>query len=302
MFQLPSDTSLWQQAEHGYFDGVQNLALRYCILRQPAARTSRGALVLCTGRGDSFSRYWPQIEWLYQQGFCLYLWDHRGQGLSARLLPNRQVGHVQHFDDYVADMTRFIREKLNPDNPTQRYLLGHSMGGAIATLYLAKYPHQFDKAMLVAPMMDINLPAPRKLLTPLLALFHRLRPTGYAIGGSDYQVKPFADNPYTGDRAQFDWNHWLHQQQPELQVGSPSVHWIRHALAVCDRLSNTQVTTPLLLAIAEQERIVSNPPIYQFAERGGHQTLTIEDGRHELLMERPPLRQQLYNALLQWFN
>ncbi|MCF1563786.1 alpha/beta fold hydrolase, partial [Escherichia coli] len=44
-------------------------------------------------------------------------------------------------------------------NYTQRYLLAHSMGGAITTRYLESYPnHPFDAVVLSAPMLGINMP------------------------------------------------------------------------------------------------------------------------------------------------
>src|SRR5690606_39969580 len=38
-----------------------------------------------------------------------------------------------------------------------KYLLAHSMGAAIASLYLLKYPHAIERAAFTAPMFGIQL-------------------------------------------------------------------------------------------------------------------------------------------------
>ncbi|WP_298440825.1 alpha/beta fold hydrolase [uncultured Ferrimonas sp.] len=294
-------TALWQQAQQGHFVGVKGVEIHYCIVKAAPQVPYRGAIVLCSGRIESYLKYWPLVQHLQQRGFDLYLWDHRGQGLSGRLLANRHIGHVHHFRDYVADMATFMRDYVNPANPPQRYLLAHSMGGAIAALYLQQYPNQFDRALLSSPMLGVQLPAPRWLIEPLLSLWHRLRPNGYALGGHDYQDRPFADNDLSHDAEQYQQFRQLYQQTPQLQLGSPSVHWIRHALATCDTLSKVNIETPLQIALAGADSIVDNQAIRAFAQRGNHPLLEVAGARHELLMEHDDYRQPLLNCLMAWF-
>ncbi|QIZ78274.1 alpha/beta fold hydrolase [Ferrimonas lipolytica] len=291
-------TELWQQAEHGNFAGVKGVNIRYCIVRAPQ---SRGAIVLCSGRIESYMKYWPLVQWLYDQGYSLYLWDHRGQGLSERMLTNRHIGHVHHFRDYVADMVKFVRERVTPDKPAQRYLLAHSMGGAIAALYLHQYPHHFDKALLSSPMFGVQLPAPSWVISPLLSVLHQLRPEGYAVGGHNYRAIPFADNDNTHDENQYRAFRQLYQDRPELQLGAPSVQWIRQALALEQQWPQIQIETPTVVAIAGADTVVNNKAARLFAQRGQHELICIDDAMHELLMESDDYRQPLLNRLLEWF-
>ncbi len=88
----------------------------------------------------------------------MYSFDHRGQGLSDRLLPDSDMGHVYDFNDYIDDM-ELVLQQLNLSGYQQRFVISHSMGGAIATRYLQTHPdHNFDGLILSAPMFGINLP------------------------------------------------------------------------------------------------------------------------------------------------
>ncbi len=63
---------------------------------------------------------------------------------------------VNSFDDYVSDLDMFIREiVMKREGRRPLYLYGHSMGGAIAALYLEKHPEVFTKAVLSSPMIEM---------------------------------------------------------------------------------------------------------------------------------------------------
>ncbi len=66
--------------------------------------------------------------------------DHRGHGLSAHVGP----GGSYHFWDYVADVDAVVRALGEPVD-----LLGHSMGGTIATLFAATRPAVVRRLVLV---------------------------------------------------------------------------------------------------------------------------------------------------------
>ena len=90
-------------------------------------------------------------------GYAIYLLDHRGHGASGRMLPDPMKVYVKDFDDYVKDANNLIQNIVKKrDGHEKLFLISHSMGGGIASLYLERYPNVFTGAVLCAPMHSIN--------------------------------------------------------------------------------------------------------------------------------------------------
>lgn len=157
----------WRQhAVEGEFQGKDGVTLRYAALRQP--KIDR-AILIVNGRVESYLKY-QELAWdLWRQGYSLYLIDHRGQGMSDRMLADKEKGYVDQFDDYVADLKQFHDEVIAQDQPAKLFLLAHSMGGAISARYLERWPNDIQAAVLSSPMMGINLGGLPKWLAKGLA-------------------------------------------------------------------------------------------------------------------------------------
>ena len=168
-YQLPSEAdvpSLYQQplpdfwrqhAVEGEFKGKDGVTIRYAALRQ--AKVDR-AILIVNGRGESYLKYQELAGDLWRQGYSLYLIDHRGQGMSDRMLDDPQKGYVDQFDDYVVDLKQFHDQIIMADQPAKLFLLAHSMGGAISARYLERWPDDIKAAVLSSPMLGINLGGP----------------------------------------------------------------------------------------------------------------------------------------------
>lgn len=292
--------SLWQQAEQGQFAGVDGVAVHYAILRHP---NERGAVALCTGRVETYLKYAELVAELYGAGFTLYLWDHRGQGLSGRMLDNPHIGHVRRFDDYIEDFHRFYQQHIAPAGHRYRALLGHSMGGAIATAYLQRYPEHFQAAALSAPMYGIRLPVAKAILQPLVSLLASLTPGRYVPGGHDYEPVRFEENELTGDAGRYQSFRALYEAQPQLQLGDPSLNWLKEALQQIDHLAVAEVTVPILVMQAGQDSIVDNAAQCAFcARQPQHQLIRYDGARHEILIEQDPIRSAAITASMQWWE
>lgn len=148
----------WNQRQEGEFTGVDGVSIRYVHWR---SSSHKKALVICSGRSESYVKY-PEVAFdFYHLGYDIFLLDHRGQGLSGRLLDDPQKGHVEKFSDYVDDLSTFIDTIVLPYHYQHYFALAHSMGGAILASYLLRKPDIFQAAALCAPMFGINLPIPR---------------------------------------------------------------------------------------------------------------------------------------------
>lgn len=96
----------------------------------------RGAttVVLLHGFADAAGT-WDDVAPLLAPGARVLAPDLRGFGRGARA----PAGSYYHFPDYVADVAGLVDE-LVPDEPFR--LVGHSMGGVVATLYTGAFPER----------------------------------------------------------------------------------------------------------------------------------------------------------------
>ncbi|MBL4674349.1 MAG: lysophospholipase [Arenicella sp.] len=110
----------------------------------PATDTSTKAVVLLVhGLGEHCQRYEHLAAHLNQAGYALSSMDLPGHGKS-----NGIRGHIDSFDVFEnATLELYRRTQSNHPN-TPIFLLGHSMGGLIATRLLLNHQAKFDGAML----------------------------------------------------------------------------------------------------------------------------------------------------------
>lgn len=298
----------WQMRNEGHYHTSDNTQLYWCSITSPQHNK---VIVVVNGRLESTWKYQELFYDLFQQGYDIYSFDHRGQGLSERLTDDREIGHVNEFNDYVCDLSELVI-KFDLHHYSQRYLLAHSMGGTIATRYLQTHTaHPFDALALSAPMFGICMPWQlRPIAMPLSKMLTYAYPTPrYAPGYGPYHVKPFAINPLTHSEARYQWFRNLYTQKPELKLGGPSPRWVWQGLIaakLCLQNIHT-LTLPTLLLQAESDKIVDNAAqtrfMTQLARTSPNSTMQIIDGaRHELLFESDHFRNQALHAIIKHFS
>ncbi|KNA04586.1 hypothetical protein SOVF_198300 [Spinacia oleracea] len=90
---------------------------------------------------------------LVKAGYGVYGIDYIGHGKSAGL-----HGYIPSFKELVQDCSDYFAKvcEKQENERKQRFLMGESMGGAVALRLHRKMPHFWDGAILVAPMCKIS--------------------------------------------------------------------------------------------------------------------------------------------------
>ncbi|MEZ9199478.1 alpha/beta fold hydrolase [Shewanella sp. 10N.286.54.B9] len=294
----PEQTAFWQQVTQSSFKANDDVSLAYASIINP---NSRATIVLSSGRVESYLKYKELMFDLYQQGYSLFAIDHRGQGLSSRTTTDPHKGHIDNFQRYVDDFDDFINKVVKPQPEENYFLVGHSMGGAIGTLYLEQHSGVFKAAVFSAPMYGIKLPLPKRFIRWLASLLdnHNKQQPNYVLGGKGYHADEFDKNDLTNSKLRYQDYRKLYQQQPKLQLGSPTNHWLVESIDAGDNaIKATQnIDIPLLILQAEEDTIVSNAAQKQ-AAIGQCKLLNIPYARHEIFMERDKARNLALTALL----
>jgi len=288
----------------GYFttaDGTTIRSGRWFV----EGRKPCGSVVLLGGRKEFLEKYTETAADLNQRGFVVFGFDWRGQGLSSRMLPDRLKGFVRNYDDYVQDLEEFFQRVVQPEAVRPIYLLAHSMGGHVALRYLHRQPAGIDKAVLVAPMLDINTkPFPRWLVKGLVWLGQHIGSEEALVPGSDKRTnfdRPFEGNALTADPRRFAVEKNAVAQNPDLALGGVTFAWLTATLASIANIRRPgfleEVRVPVLMVAAGTDRVVSVTAQKSACRRlPNSRLLIISEARHEILMETDDIRTRFWEA------
>ncbi|MCB1509879.1 MAG: alpha/beta hydrolase [Hyphomicrobiaceae bacterium] len=290
----------------GTFAGYDGAALRFAhwaATRGPR----RGTVCIFPGHAEFIEKYFETIADLRRRGFAVAILDWRGQGGSFRPVGDPRKGHIDDFSEYDRDLVCFMREIVLPDCPPPYTVMGHSMGGHIALRNLTTLGSWFDRAVLLAPMIQLH---PHILGYPerWVALYARLMclagfRTRYVLGGRPDKTEStkFADNLLTSDRERYQRNRMLEEAAPELLIGSPTVGWLDAAIRSMAYVNTVefaeQVRIPALIFTPGRDRIVRPRSIENFAARLKSGTgVRLSQAQHELLQENDEIRARFWAA------
>ncbi len=279
----------------GSFTGTKNIEIVYGVRE---LESERGAVIIVNGRNETFVKYRDVIAELSGLGFSVYTLDHRGQGFSGRQLSDPQKGHVDTYDDYIADFDYFIKNIVNSKPHKDKLILAHSMGGTIALLYELRYPGSFSGIAMSAPMLGFSTaPWPFFLVPPLLSVYEMLGlERSYVVGGGKFKLEPYSpDNNLTSDEAHYTRNYQMMLDYPQLQLGAPTCAWVKESLTAIKEIKDgaEKFKLPLLVLQAGDDRVVNNCAEERFCRKVGEncRLVVVPESQHEILMEKPVIRE-----------
>ncbi len=106
----------------------------------------RAVVLLAHGYAEHAGRYAYVAKRLTDAGYAIYAVDHWGHGAS-----DGEGGYVPCFSAFLDGMAELLTLVEINHGDTPRLLLGHSMGGLIATLFLVERQQAFVAAALSGP-------------------------------------------------------------------------------------------------------------------------------------------------------
>ena len=281
--------------------------VRYAVFEPPAAE---GSVLLLPGYTEFIEKHLEVIGDLLARNQKVLVLDWRGQGLSDRALPDRHKGHVADMDHFLDDLEAVATDcGWLAETGLPRVVLGHSMGGHLTLRAMARRPDLGQRAVILAPMIDIFTgPAPRWLAPVVMEAANAIGlGERYVPGGSGYdpEARPFETNKLTHDRVRFQRMHDHIVANPDLAIGAPTFAWVRAALRSIAQLGAEApgITYPVLILGASEEEIVDNgAQVRLTAQMKDCHRVEIAGARHELMQEVDRVREAAWSEIDPFFG
>ena len=277
---VPSDSTL---STFTASDG-DNLAVQDWPL--PEGLALRGVVVLVHGLGEHAGRYEHVARRLNDWGFAVRGYDQYGHGESGGVrgvLPSS----ARLIDDLV-DIVDSTRYRMDPGIPL--ILLGHSMGGLVASCFVAQERRRVDGLVLSSPALDPGLNAFQRFL---LSFMPRMAPNLAVGNGLDPDflshdpavVAAYRKDPRVHDRISGRLARFIAEAGP----------WVVQQAA--------QWTVPTLLMYAGSDHLVNPRGSRDFAAAAPAAVVTtrcFEDLFHEIFNEVDA--EPVFEQLRQWLD
>ena len=271
---------------------------------------STATIIIVHGLSEFYKKYY-EIAWYFlNMGYNVVMFDLRGHGSSDRKVKKISLVHVDHFDDYVEDLQCIYQQvalSLCPKVPV--YLYSHSMGGAVAALFLAKYPSEITRAILSSPMI---CPVTAKVPVWLARLHthHLLKTQGemeiFPFGKDfDPNVQVTASNDLSYARFKHNLDYRINNEIYQTSISTNQ--WMWEALNIKHRLLSPEITRKItadvLLLCAGQDHTVQIKPQHTFASKlHSCRLITFPESKHTIYTATDDILMEYYKAIFEFYK
>ena len=247
----------------------------------------RASVVILHGLCEHSGRYNEVAEFLATHGYAVDTFDLRGHGKSEGI-----KSYIESFDNYLKDLDVFLdRVGLRlPDMPV--FLLGHSMGGEICSMYCITRQPNIRGVILSAPSVKISKdisPFLQKISSMLSKFFPKL-PTiklETAALSRDPEVLKRRDN-----------DPLVYQGKILLRTWAEILRATKLIQAQMEKIS-----LPLLILHGTEDRFadVEGSKMLYAGVKERDKTLKLYEGLfHEIMNE--PEKEQVLDDIVTWMN
>jgi acylglycerol lipase len=249
---------------------------------------ARGSVVIVHGAGEHSGRYDGVAGALVEAGYAVYALDHQGHGRSGgpRALMRR-------MDNALVDVYKLVAGTTQKAGGRPPYLLGHSMGGTIATAFALRWPDKLAGLILSSPLLSLpEVKLPERIA---LGVLSRVAPR---LGVSKVDPSLVSRDP----------------EQVKAYESDPLVHHARLPARTAGELVKAvrafpreapDLELPLLIMSAGADRIVSPGGAEMLFERAGSDDKTLKvyaDLFHEIFNETEPDRTEVIGDMIAWLE
>lgn len=246
----------------------------------------RAVIVIAHGLGEHSGRYEKIAARLNQEEFSVYALDHQGHGQSSGA-----KGHVLAFTDYHLDLKKLTDIAIAENADKKCFLLGHSMGGLIATGYVLRH-NDFDGVIISAPAYGVPGKAANQQLK-IGAFIGRFLPTvslsnkidAKFVCSTEAVVEAYINDPLVHDKITLGWGRAILDEQ----------HYVHEHLS--------ELKIPLLMLVPQSDKLTDHAVTEKWFELfpANKEIHCYPNSYHEVLNEAVE-GQQAISTIIQWLS
>ena len=270
--------------KEGFFKGVSNFDIYWrCWLPEGKPRA---VIIVAHGIGEHIGRYMNLVNSVVPRGYAVYGLDHEGHGKSGGV---REV--VERFQVFIDDL-KMLYDMAHKENPGLNiFLIGHSMGGLIATDYTVQHQQELAGLVASAPALKSSNITPE-----LVEMLNKMSKEMPELG-----VLPIDTNLLSHDKQVVD----AYNSDPLVFHGNITARLGAEMINTMSRLEPQipSITLPLLVIQGSGDQIVDQAGAKLLYENAGSKdkTLKIYDGfYHESFNE--PEHDKVFADLNKWLD
>lgn len=269
----------------GHLKGVRDIDIYYQTWLPKGE--IKAAVIIMHGLGEHSGRYDNVVNHLVPLGYALYGFDLIGHGKSGGA---REF--VQRYEDYPDSLTQYLEMVRGwlPDKP--HFLLGHSMGGSIASDYLITHSENFRGAVISAPTVIIPDYVNQLMIIGSKVLSKLAPKMGImALDPNGVSKDPKVVQAYIDD--------------PLVFHGKTTARLGAELLKLTLRINKDmeQITTPLIIIQGSEDKLSDPQGAQLLYDRVSSEdkTLKIYDGLHHEVFNEPE-RDQVLGDVAAWLD
>lgn len=286
--------------------------VRSTVIRKKTDCDSKKAILYVHGYNDYFFQK-EMGDRFVDSCYNFYAVDLRKYGRS--LLPGQRAFDVHDVSEYFTDIDSALNVIVGDGN-TSIILMVHSTGGLTTSMYMAK--HHGDKypikgLILNSPFLDMNLSKfTENILIPIV--------TWYSWFSKNTNIPQGDGNAYAQSllkKYHGEWNYntnWKKEISPAVTSG-----WIAAIHKAQNYIQDgTDIKIPILLMYSTRSASGDNwipefnkadivldvEDISKYGRKLGPNIhiLKVQDGVHDLVLSRKPVREALYKSMFTWLR
>lgn len=250
-------------------------------------RSPKAILLIVHGLAEHSGRYLNVVNHFVPRGYAVYALDHIGHGKSD----GTRV-YVERFSDFTGPLKAYFDmiQGWHPGRPV--FLVGHSMGGLIGSVYLLEHQDELKGAVFSAPAVKVSdtvspfTIALGKVLSGLLPKAGLLALDSTTISKDKAVVSAYVNDPL-------------------VYTGKVTARLAAEMLAAMQRVTieSARIRLPLLLLQGANDRLIDPGGANMLYEKAQSpdKTLKVYEGLyHEVFNE--PEREQVLKDVETWLE